>query len=107
MNVPTIMEDVSILVIIQLVVTTVHVILAISLTLTTIIVMVRLLILLLHSIIIYNQLSDMDECTLGINGCNQNCVNTEGTYLCSCFAGYQLGSDNHTCLGKNISHIHD
>ena len=46
MNVPTIMEDVNILVIIQLVVTTVHVILAISLTLTTIIVMVRLLTLL-------------------------------------------------------------
>ena len=56
MNVPTIMEDVNILVIIQLVVTTVHVILAISLTLTTIIVMVRLLTVLLHSMIIYNQL---------------------------------------------------
>ena len=43
MNVLTIMEDVSILVIIQLVVTIAHVIPALLLTLTTIIVMVRLL----------------------------------------------------------------
>ena len=52
MSVSTIMEDVSILVIIQLAVTIAHVILAISLTLTTIIVMVRLLTLLLPSIIL-------------------------------------------------------
>ena len=100
MNVPTIMEDVNILVIIQLVVTTVHVILAMSLTLTTIIVMVRLLTILLHSMIIYNLMSDMDECTLGINGCNQNCVNTDGSYLCSCFTGYHLMSNQKTCVGK-------
>ena len=93
------MEDVNILVIIQLVVTTVHVILAISLTLTTIIVMVRLLTILLHSMITYNPLSDMDECTLGINECNQDCVNTEGSYLCSCFAGYHLMSNQKTCVG--------
>ena len=43
MNVLTIMEDVSILVIIQMAVTTAHVIPAILLTLTTITVMVRLL----------------------------------------------------------------
>ena len=43
MNVLTIMEDVSILVIIQIAVTTAHVIPALLLTLTTIIVMVRLL----------------------------------------------------------------
>ena len=43
MNVLTIMEDVNILVIIQMEVTTAHVIPAILLTLTTIIVMVRLL----------------------------------------------------------------
>ena len=43
MNVLTIMEDVSIIVIIQMAVTTAHVITAILLTLTTIVVMVRLL----------------------------------------------------------------
>ena len=42
---------------------------------------------------------DMDECTLGINGCNQNCVNTNGSYLCSCFAGYHLLSNQKTCVG--------
>ena len=42
-SVSTIMEDVSILVIIQFVVATTHAILAISLTLTIIIVMIRLL----------------------------------------------------------------
>ena len=53
MSVPTIMEDVSIIVIIQLVVTIVHVILGMSLTLRTTTVMVRLLTLFLPNIILF------------------------------------------------------
>ena len=28
------------------------------------------------------------------------CVNTIGSYYCSCFLGFQLMSDNYTCEGK-------
>jgi len=33
---------------------------------------------------------DIDECALGIAGCdvNANCSNTEGSYECTCFQGY-------------------
>ena len=42
---------------------------------------------------------DVDECSLGTDGCNQNCVNTDGSYLCYCIPGYYLMSDQKTCAG--------
>ena len=78
-------------------VTTVSVILGIHWNLT--IITAQVMTLIYVAIFIYNQLSDIDECTLGINGCNQNCVNTDGSYLCSCFAGYHLMSNQKTCVG--------
>ena len=42
---------------------------------------------------------DIDECFEGINGCNQLCINTFGSYLCNCQTGYKLNSDNYTCIG--------
>ena len=48
--------------------------------------------------------TDIDECSEGISGCTQLCTNTIGSYRCTCQYGYQLGIDNHTCLGKIISH---
>ena len=47
--------------------------------------------------------TDIDECNEGISGCSQLCSNTIGSYSCSCQSGYQVGSDNHTCLGKIIN----
>ena len=44
--------------------------------------------------------TDIDECSEGISGCSQLCINTIGSYSCGCLNGYHLGSDNHTCLGK-------
>ena len=44
--------------------------------------------------------TDIDECSEGISGCSQLCSNIIGSYSCSCHNGYQVGSDNHTCLGK-------
>ncbi|XP_066933095.1 EGF-like and EMI domain-containing protein 1 [Clytia hemisphaerica] len=41
--------------------------------------------------------SDIDECALGSDGCQQNCVNTEGSFNCTCNPGYFLSSDNTTC----------
>ena len=50
----------------------------------------------------YNQISpsDIDECTDGTDNCTGECVNTEGSYLCTCSAGYELRDDNNTCVGE-------
>ena len=43
--------------------------------------------------------SDIDECTLNINGCDHNCTNTFGSYTCSCRAGCELAANGHSCEG--------
>ena len=35
-------------------------------------------------------------------GCDQNCANNVGTYVCSCDDGWELMPDNRGCKGKNI-----
>ena len=44
--------------------------------------------------------SDVDECTEGIDNCDQNCHNTDGSYTCSCNGGCTLHSNGLTCVGK-------
>lgn len=34
--------------------------------------------------------TDVDECSLGISGCDQICINTPGSYHCDCNAGFTL-----------------
>ena len=34
------------------------------------------------------------------SGCSQNCINTIGSYHCSCNSGYLLDVDLKTCNGK-------
>lgn len=41
---------------------------------------------------------DVDECQkLGRRPCSQTCINTEGSYSCTCHPGYSLEPDGHTC----------
>ena len=49
-----------------------------------------------------NLLSDIDECNLGISGCSQLCTNSIGSFECGCYYGYQLTSDNKSCIGEFI-----
>ena len=45
--------------------------------------------------------TDIDECSLGTTSCNQVCYNTEGSFICTCYDGYQLHHDDTTmCVGK-------
>ena len=44
--------------------------------------------------------TDIDECTNGMNKCEQQCHNTVGSYQCSCDSGYRLKKDGLTCEGK-------
>ena len=45
--------------------------------------------------------TDMDECLLSIHQCDMICENTEGSYVCSCGEGYQLDTDEYTCIGNS------
>lgn len=39
----------------------------------------------------YNLLyTDIDECAVNNGGCNDKCVDTDGSYSCSCKPGYEL-----------------
>ncbi|CAO2585469.1 Tolloid-like protein 2 [Lemmus lemmus] len=41
--------------------------------------------------------SDKDECAKDNGGCQQECVNTFGSYLCRCGIGYRLHENGHDC----------
>ncbi|KAF2355889.1 EGF-like calcium-binding domain [Trinorchestia longiramus] len=40
---------------------------------------------------------DLDECRAEPGPCSHLCVNTDGSYRCSCFPGYKLRDDGVTC----------
>ena len=42
---------------------------------------------------------DIDECALNTDNCEHNCVNTVGSYTCSCKSGYTETSDGIHCTG--------
>ena len=44
---------------------------------------------------------DIDECAEKTAGCNHNCTNNIGSFVCSCFIGYHLIEDMRTCVGKS------
>ena len=44
---------------------------------------------------------DTDECKKNLSNCNQFCTNTLGSYFCFCERGYELDTDNHTCIDIN------
>ena len=43
--------------------------------------------------------TDINECLTNNAGCSDICVNTDGSYQCTCGSGFELDSDNHTCKG--------
>lgn len=48
------------------------------------------------------KLIDINECLLPDHGCEQICENTNGSYICSCYGGYnQTGF--RTCNGQFFS----
>ena len=47
-------------------------------------------------------LLDVDECSRDEDECDQNCLNTVGSYTCSCNTGYILNSDGLRCDGECI-----
>ena len=44
-------------------------------------------------------IADINECLMNNGGCSQICINTNGSFMCSCLTGYSLSIDNTTCQG--------
>lgn len=40
---------------------------------------------------------NINECSENNGGCDQICIDTQGSYACNCETGYNLGPDDHTC----------
>lgn len=51
--------------------------------------------------------SDIDECSRRTANCGHSCVNTQGSFTCSCGMGYVLVSDMRTCIGWQSSYYWD
>ena len=47
-------------------------------------------------------LLDIDECALGISHCEQLCSNTDGSYECGCWIGYEWNYETQSCDGEWI-----
>ncbi len=45
-------------------------------------------------------IEDIDECVKNTDGCSQTCTNNNGSFTCSCGAGYTLATDDVDCDGK-------
>ena len=45
---------------------------------------------------------DVEECLDVSIICDQLCINSVGTYECSCEEGYRIGSDGKTCICKSL-----
>ena len=47
--------------------------------------------------------SDVDECALNQNVCEQQCINKEGGYECTCWPGFMYDTTSGKCVGKSLS----
>ena len=49
---------------------------------------------------------DINECTEGTHDCSQTCVNTEGSFECTCLTGYML-QGRTLCEGEYFKYFHN
>ena len=47
--------------------------------------------------------ADINECDQQNGGCLQSCINTKGSFVCTCTPGYQLGVDGRSCYREYIA----
>ncbi len=50
--------------------------------------------------------ADINECE-GFNDCEHVCVNTDGSFTCSCNPGFTLAIDEKRCIGERVKYYPD
>ena len=51
--------------------------------------------------------ADKDECSKDNGGCQHECINTIGSYVCQCRNGFILHENKHDCKeGRSHTHTH-
>ena len=48
-------------------------------------------------------ITDIDECNLNIDDCDQLCVNDVGSYHCECYDGYFRNNSSSSCVGMLVN----
>ena len=51
-------------------------------------------------------MSDIDECADDNGGCDDTCINTNGSYSCQCSDGLRLLPDKKSCGGEPAEKLH-
>ena len=51
--------------------------------------------------VVFDFMTDIDECDHNNGGCGDTCYNTVGSFYCTCDDGYLLQSDG-SCDGKSV-----
>lgn len=46
--------------------------------------------------------ADIDECALGVHKCSHTCINTDGSYMCSCPPDYVLDNNTMQCIAPKV-----
>ena len=44
---------------------------------------------------------DINECLVNNGGCEQQCVNTRGSFICACTSGFRIAADGQSCLDQD------
>ena len=66
-----------------------------------------------YSLLLYNlpvlyitsHLTDINECSDSNGGCDDDCINTIGSFYCECDSGYTLQTNGKTCNGQLHVHV--
>ena len=45
---------------------------------------------------------DINECAVNNGGCEHDCCNSFGSFVCRCPLGYELAADGRHCEGKTL-----
>ena len=49
-------------------------------------------------------ITDVNECTEGMNQCQEICQNMIGSYTCDCNDGFMLSTDGRSCIGNKFNY---
>lgn len=66
----------------------------------------HLIVTVLYKVMIYICFNlDINECLLANGGCEDQCMNTNGSFYCQCRNGSSLDEDGFSCKGIRVTYV--